>query len=276
MGDKAAGMTPLPDLQYRYQHTFITIEEPNETTTRRSKSLPPNWTATALAEMETTEAQVKESEMAEYVTGLARNAAHFFGQRSNMQQDAEVHTLTKADADATSERDASGSDRSSHSTELASRGSLGHPNVCRRPCVYFKSGSCEHGSACGFCHMDHTLPLPKLDKKQRELMKSFSKTEVLSIMLHYLRLVAVKQGFALQATEILRLVEHEVLAEGSDPKAALANIPEKMFSRLHKMLGRMHFAGIVGLASKEQVGAQLKQDLADGLERLRANAPAEP
>lgn len=263
-----------PQLQCLYRRTFITVEEPNELiAVKRAKSLPPRG---AIPE-EATEAQVKESELADYVARLAGNAAHFFGQRSNMQQDAEVHSETKADA-----TDSDSLDPTAHTApiahaaqELASRGSLGHPDVCRRPCVYFKSGSCEHGSACGFCHMEHTLRLPKLDKKQRELIKSFNKTEVLLIMLRYLRLVAAKQGFELQATEILELVEHEVLVgqDQAEQARAKANIPEKMFSRLHKTLIRMHFAGIVGLASKEQIGSKLRQDLADALERLRILAP---
>lgn len=258
-----------PQLQCLYRHTFITVEEPNELiAVKRAKSLPPE--RRAVPDVEATEAQVKESELADYVARLAGNAAHFFGQRSNRQQDAAVHSETKADANDSDSLDPT-APTANAAQELASRGSLGHPDVCRRPCVYFKSGSCEHGSSCGFCHMEHTLRLPKLDKKQRELIKSFNKTEVLSIMLRYLRLVAAKQGFELQATEILKLVEHEVLAQGH--QAEQAKIPEKMFSRLHKTLIRMHFAGIVGLASKEQIGSKLRQDLADALERLRILAP---
>jgi len=258
------------DLQLQYQHTFITVEEPKEVVLRRSKSLPPMKIRGSSDEA--TEAQVMESEMADYVTRLAGNAALNFGQKNSVQQDAfEVpEALTKVNL-----LDSIDSD-SNESTvvpdELASKGSLGHPDVCRRPCVYFKSGNCEHGSSCGFCHMEHSDRLPKLDKKQRELIRSFTKSEVLSIMLRYLRLAAAKQGFELQATEILELVEHEVLAEGQDPNVALERVPEKMFKRLHKTLIRMHFAGIVGLASKEQIG-ELRQNLADALERLREVAP---
>ena len=256
------------DLQLQYQHTFITVEEPKEVTRKRSESLPP---MKIRGSDEATEAQLMESEMADYVSELAGNAAQNFGQKNSRQQGAEVpETLTKENL-----LDSIDSD-SNESTvvpdELASRGSLGHPDVCRRPCVYFKSGNCEHGSSCGFCHMEHSDRLPKLDKKQRELIRSFTKSEVLSIMLRYLHLAAAKQGFELQAMEILQLVEHEVLAEGQDPHVALERVPEKMFKRLHKTLIRMHFAGIVGLASKEQIG-ELRQNLADALERLRVVAP---
>ena len=262
------------DLQLQYQHTFITVEEPKEVLLSRSKSLPPMKIRGSTDEA--TEAQVMELEMADYVTRLAGNAVLNFGQKNSMQQEVleviEVpETLTKENLLDSIDSDSNESTVVPYE-ELASKGSLGHPDVCRRPCVYFKSGNCEHGSSCGFCHMEHSDRLPKLDKKQRELIRSFTKSEVLSIMLRYLRLAAVKQGFELQATEILELVEHEVLAEGQDPNVALERVPEKMFKRLHKTLIRMHFAGIVGLASKEQIG-ELRQNLADALERLREVAP---
>ena len=85
-----------PQLQCLYRRTFITVEEPNELiAVKRAKSLPPERRAIS---DEATEAQVKESELADYVARLAGNAAHFFGQRSNRQQVAEVHSETKADA----------------------------------------------------------------------------------------------------------------------------------------------------------------------------------
>ena len=53
---------------------------------------------------------------------------------------------------------------------------------------------------------------------------------------------------------------------------ALREIPEKMLKRLHKTLSHMHFAGLVGLSTVEQIGA-FRQDLADALDRLRAVLP---
>eukprot|EP00438_Fugacium_kawagutii_P016949 Skav230412 [mRNA] locus=scaffold4006:92416:93183:+ [translate_table: standard] len=246
------------DLQLLYHNTFITVEEPNrsEFPARRSKSLPE-----LPRNSPRVEAQVREKELADYVARLAGNVANIYGQSNKIQHTEQEETADIAKADASTDSTA----------DLPSRGSMGHPDICRRPCVYFRSGSCEHGSSCGFCHMEHDMRLPKLDKKQRELIRSFKKTEVLSLMLRYLRLVSAQQGFELQASEILELVEHEVLAECQDPEAPLA-IPEKMFKRLHKTLIRMHFAGIVGLASKEQIGS-LREDLADALERLRIVAP---
>ena len=50
-------------------------------------------------------------------------------------------------------------------------GSLGHPEVCRRQCIYFLQGHCSNGDACTYCHLPHTQRAPKLDKRQRIIMQ---------------------------------------------------------------------------------------------------------
>ena len=39
----------------------------------------------------------------------------------------------------------------------ASQGSVGHPHLCRRPCVRFLRGECDDGTDCGFCHVHHAF-----------------------------------------------------------------------------------------------------------------------
>ncbi|CAK9008571.1 Putative tRNA/rRNA methyltransferase Rv0881 [Durusdinium trenchii] len=39
-----------------------------------------------------------------------------------------------------------------------SGGSLGHPQVCNRPCIYFAAGNCASGAGCSYCHVEHTEP----------------------------------------------------------------------------------------------------------------------
>eukprot|EP00913_Durusdinium_trenchii_P021016 g19749.t1 len=53
---------------------------------------------------------------------------------------------------------------------LPSLGSWGHPELCRRPCVFWvKQQSCAAGANCNFCHLEHQK-LVCLDKKQRIIM----------------------------------------------------------------------------------------------------------
>lgn len=49
-------------------------------------------------------------------------------------------------------------------------GSLGHPHLCRRPCIRFSKGECNMGDACEYCHLQHERR-PTFDKRQRILMR---------------------------------------------------------------------------------------------------------
>mmetsp|Transcript_70329 Transcript_70329/g.164778 ORF Transcript_70329/g.164778 Transcript_70329/m.164778 type:complete len:262 (+) Transcript_70329:67-852(+) len=153
-----------------------------------------------------------------------------------------------------------------------SKGSVGHPELCHRPCIYFASGHCENGRACGYCHMGHQEKPIKLDKQQRAMVHSLSEPQVLAIMLRYLKPIATRQGFELQAAEVVQLVEREFALHGQPADEALAEIPEKVMKKLSKTLDRMRFSGILGLASQEQIGYPFRQHMIEALERLRAAA----
>ncbi|CAE7250050.1 unnamed protein product [Symbiodinium natans] len=58
-------------------------------------------------------------------------------------------------------------------------GSLGHPELCPRPCIYFRSGSCASGAKCGFCHMPHSRRPLRLDKRHRESLRRMRFKQVL-------------------------------------------------------------------------------------------------
>mmetsp|Transcript_68995 Transcript_68995/g.135458 ORF Transcript_68995/g.135458 Transcript_68995/m.135458 type:complete len:223 (+) Transcript_68995:56-724(+) len=53
-------------------------------------------------------------------------------------------------------------------------GSLGHPIVCSRPCLYFAAGECANGSSCDFCHMNHPKRPHHLDKQHRAMLQNFA------------------------------------------------------------------------------------------------------
>eukprot|EP00445_Apocalathium_hangoei_P069470 CAMPEP_0204144596 /NCGR_PEP_ID=MMETSP0361-20130328/21134_1 /ASSEMBLY_ACC=CAM_ASM_000343 /TAXON_ID=268821 /ORGANISM="Scrippsiella Hangoei, Strain SHTV-5" /LENGTH=373 /DNA_ID=CAMNT_0051098545 /DNA_START=113 /DNA_END=1234 /DNA_ORIENTATION=- len=68
-----------------------------------------------------------------------------------------------------------------------SRGSVGHPELCSRPCLYFAMGSCDNGESCEFCHMAHTKRPAHLDKRHRELLRSMSPWEWAALVLPILQ-----------------------------------------------------------------------------------------
>ena len=50
--------------------------------------------------------------------------------------------------------------------EGISRGSYGHPSLCRAPCVYAFYGTCMKGPRCNFCHLEHSSPKRKLTRQE--------------------------------------------------------------------------------------------------------------
>ena len=93
----------------------------------------------------------------------------------------------------------------------ASRGSQGHPELCRRPCVLMARGACLNGTACSYCHDRHEDRPPKLDKKQRRLLQEMPPKERMELLLphihtrlHETRIQGSGLLFALLATELER------------------------------------------------------------------------
>mmetsp|Transcript_37475 Transcript_37475/g.120659 ORF Transcript_37475/g.120659 Transcript_37475/m.120659 type:complete len:385 (+) Transcript_37475:117-1271(+) len=85
-------------------------------------------------------------------------------------------------------------------TGRCSRGSVGHPELCNRPCL-FASGTCINGNDCDYCHMAHPKRPSHLDKRHRELLRSLSEQEWGSLVMPIVqrKLVAVDDSPESQA-----------------------------------------------------------------------------
>mmetsp|Transcript_99828 Transcript_99828/g.291260 ORF Transcript_99828/g.291260 Transcript_99828/m.291260 type:complete len:877 (+) Transcript_99828:58-2688(+) len=71
-------------------------------------------------------------------------------------------------------------------------GSIGHPNLCPRACIYFTVGKCANGRDCGFCHMPHPKRPVRLDKRHREALKRMPFGELVALMLPMLKAKALQ------------------------------------------------------------------------------------
>lgn len=78
---------------------------------------------------------------------------------------------------------------------IVNTGSVGHPELCSRPCLFFMEGRCENGSMCGFCHLPHPKRASHLDKRHRELVRAMSYESLLDIMRPLLREKMEALGF---------------------------------------------------------------------------------
>lgn len=56
-------------------------------------------------------------------------------------------------------------------------GSVGHPELCSRACLYFPLGKCSNGMNCAFCHAPHTKRATHLDKRHREMLRAMNFSE---------------------------------------------------------------------------------------------------
>jgi len=66
-------------------------------------------------------------------------------------------------------------------------GSVGHPELCLRPCLFFSVGECSNGMACCFCHMSHPTRVVHLDKYNRQTLQKMDLGERFAIMAPVLR-----------------------------------------------------------------------------------------
>lgn len=76
-------------------------------------------------------------------------------------------------------------------------GSLGHPELCVRPCLYFAAGRCVNGALCEFCHMPHPGRPAHLDKRHRELLKEMALPDLIPLVVPILeqKAKAIDLGF---------------------------------------------------------------------------------
>jgi len=66
-------------------------------------------------------------------------------------------------------------------------GSLGHPELCSRPCMFFPLGQCTKGSSCNYCHEHHPGRATHLDKRHRSLLQTLPVSRTVSLLLRALR-----------------------------------------------------------------------------------------
>jgi len=88
-------------------------------------------------------------------------------------------------------------------------GSVGHPELCRRPCIYFAAGQCISGSVCAFCHISHKDRPAHLDKRHRQMLDEFSFYHFIALVLPIIRDKVLALG---ASDETVQLVENIVPA----------------------------------------------------------------
>merc|ERR1712232_1392557 len=66
-------------------------------------------------------------------------------------------------------------------------GSVGHPELCSRACLFFIQGQCTNGNSCAFCHQPHPKRAAHLDKRNREILRRLDLSDRFAFMAPILR-----------------------------------------------------------------------------------------
>ena len=123
---------------------------------------------------------------------------------------------------------------------LANPGSVGHPELCRRPCLHFTAGYCGHGSSCNFCHETHPQNAAKLDKRQREIMQNLHSKEAAALIFGYVT-ARVHQADIEGGQRLVDLLDVE--RKGAD----ITCIHPRDLRHLRKTLSRLNLYTLLGI-----------------------------
>ncbi|CAE7930856.1 unnamed protein product [Symbiodinium sp. KB8] len=246
-------------LELEYRNTFIDVKEDFQVlaSRKRAHSSPPGR---ARCSSFATEMNDEEAAIRSYVGGLAQNAWPQSGQiSSNLAEHLSPSPVSVNGVP----------DLMMHEqmhVDVLSVGSWGHPDVCRRPCIYFMSGHCENGEACAYCHLPHTEKMAKLDKRQRAMVQQLTRPELLSMVFPFCSRKAEDGGFADKAEEILGLLEMEL-----DPATSSSQLlADRELRNLRKTLARMSFSSLIGLVIHRSPDQDEDPALQAALESLRS------
>lgn len=115
-------------------------------------------------------------------------------------------------------------------------GSIGHPEFCNRPCMFFPDGQCSVGDSCNFCHLIHPRKFLNLDKINRCTLKALPNADRKCLLLAAMKERAAKALPEEKLIEFLQLLRDVFGSSGP----VLAPVNEgwrdgRLFNQLRKM-----------------------------------------
>ena len=127
----------------------------------------------------------------------------------------------------------------------ASEGSIGHPNLCKRPCCHVVAGRpCPQGTQCAHCHLPHKQ-VPNLDRWCRSTLEQMPPSQFLALMLELLQEKAAHS--LLKADALLDILGTEVPIEDATSNSRSKGIGRASLKQLMHRLRRINFANLVAM-----------------------------
>lgn len=120
-------------------------------------------------------------------------------------------------------------------------GSAGHPELCRRPCIFFGGARCNQGESCNFCHSNHVERIQNLDKRNRQVLRSLPQADRLALVFPLLQERAKAAGILEHVSEILEIAD---LWQKSLPPSTR----RQGLGKIQRSMSRMPFSTLLALA----------------------------
>jgi len=127
-------------------------------------------------------------------------------------------------------------------TQASNPGSMGHPELCPRPCLYFARGECVNENNCDFCHLPHPKRPSHLDKRHREMLKRMPLAESVSVAMPVLQEKVRSLSLGNSVMELLDKLEEVAncsVVNGDHGTASSSAPPVKRSVRSRNLQGAM-------------------------------------
>ena len=140
---------------------------------------------------------------------------------------SQAHSVPPGDFSLRELRTVAISDKSCKTMEssallVSNPGSIGHPEMCSMPCLFYVAGRCSSGEACRFCHASHPGRVVHLDKRNRDKFNKLNYIDRFLLMVPILR-----SKFEQVSNSEALLVElnalHAVISQEDDAASASTN-----------------------------------------------------
>jgi len=217
--------------------------------------------------------EMEQSFHAEYVSQLSRRSQRMSADLTNepepLPEPLPEPTADLGEADLTEDKHAQDSQTpAAEAAEAApqhaqgsSFGSLGHPFLCRRPCIRFAKGSCDVGDACGYCHHSVHARFTHLDRRQRLQVRDMDLGTLMATLLPHVRAQCVQGAFGLAANELIQLIQSEAISLAQNQRD----------KGLDRILRHMPLSALIALVSGRE--GNFQPLLLEQMEALRQRLP---
>eukprot|EP00933_Yihiella_yeosuensis_P080102 TRINITY_DN93508_c0_g1_i1.p1 TRINITY_DN93508_c0_g1~~TRINITY_DN93508_c0_g1_i1.p1 ORF type:complete len:334 (-),score=57.62 TRINITY_DN93508_c0_g1_i1:220-1221(-) len=158
------------------------------------------------------------------------------------------------------------------STNARSAGSAGHPELCRRPCMFVVQGTCKDGVHCCFCHLGHKTQ--NLDKRHREHLRSLRQEDRLSLVSQLLQERAMATGYSSEMAEVMEIIAEWRAALPQSRVESQALSPHTL--SLQKVMSRMPLNTLIGYSFTKTNPSEFSLRLMDAMQRVFATLVSQP